>query len=163
VCQILGQNTIHLTTYTASQSDQLHNLDITNTNGQNQDEQDCNIEHNSGRKRKELHVSFPESSKTHNVVISQLPVIPTPMKSSNFQNTSSANNTGVCSSESNSSVEKSPNLTSFDNWLAGVNDRINATMNYQLPTTPEPLIYYVPNVILPKIILLNVISLIYLS
>lgn len=35
----------------------------------------------------------------------------------------------------------------FDMWLAGVNDRINCTMNYQLTTKPTPLIYFIPKVI----------------
>lgn len=42
-------------------------------------------------------------------------------------------------------LETEANLlhTQFERWLAGVNERINASMNYRLSGAPEPFVYYV--------------------
>lgn len=42
--------------------------------------------------------------------------------------------------------DKIRHFQTFEIWLAGVNDRINATMNYQLSTQPDPHVYYISGV-----------------
>ncbi|CAG7829426.1 unnamed protein product [Allacma fusca] len=47
------------------------------------------------------------------------------------------------STSNHSPMEKKSPVLGFEEWLAGVNERINLLMNYQLPGNPEPLVYMV--------------------
>ena len=44
---------------------------------------------------------------------------------------------------SSESSSNSPAIEAFELWLSGVNERLNAAMNYQFSGKPEPFIYYI--------------------
>ena len=85
----------------------------------------------------------PAASNSSKGVMAQIAIIGT--VALNTPSTSSNHVTPV-SSQAPVQMENKTPVLGFEEWLAGINERINLLMNYQLPGTPEPLVYMVYNV-----------------